>query len=148
MADPQSNSVSEFNVRFYPVAMSHWNVLGVGGEKVCAEVGRMGNHNSPLSATGCAAAPNVPRSQIFAVDPKYLRVSVDVRFNSSEQRSPGMLLCHDIDVTAVDEAQIRSVMSQHLSFALFGWMGELFYSYLSLLSSTWLDGSALSPAIF
>ena len=75
-------------------------VPGLGGETICAQVEGYFNHYSPLTATACAPAADVPRAQKWAIDPAHMRVSVDVRFNASQQRSPGMLLCHDIDFSA------------------------------------------------
>ncbi|CAK0838856.1 unnamed protein product [Prorocentrum cordatum] len=70
------------------------------GEPVCAEVQKYGNHNAALAAAPCGNASAPPRSQSFAFDPLRQRLSVDVRFDPSKQRSPGMLLCVDIDIVA------------------------------------------------
>ena len=83
---------------------------GAGGGRICAEVGAYFNHYSPLSAVACAEPNNeyttagvvtaIPKAQQWSVDKGHKRVSVDVRFDASQQRSPGMLLCVDIDVGA------------------------------------------------
>jgi hypothetical protein len=83
-------------------------VPGVGGEKICAEVQGYGNHYSAINAVGCEPASAVPKKQKFVIDAAKNRLSVDVRFDASQSRSPGMLLCADIDIAPTQSGQIKN----------------------------------------
>ena len=74
--------------------------------KVCAEIGGYANHYSLLTSADCAPASAVPKNQQFEVDAVHSRVSVDVRFDATQQRSPGQLLCFDIDMGATPSGKV------------------------------------------
>ena len=74
-------------------------------EDLCAEVQAYQNHNAQLTSVGCSGDDN--KAQVFQYDAKHQRLSIDVRFDSRQQRSPGMLLCADIDFSATPSGTIK-----------------------------------------
>eukprot|EP00039_Didymoeca_costata_P021705 m.345237 g.345237 ORF g.345237 m.345237 type:complete len:764 (+) comp25973_c0_seq1:95-2386(+) len=82
-------------------------VKGAMGESICAEVQQYFNHYSPLLSVSCADIENIPKSQKFNMDATKDRFSVDVRFNATQQRSPGMQLCIDIDYSALPSSDTQ-----------------------------------------
>ena len=76
------------------------------GSTVCAQIGGYANHYSLLSAVDCAPANAVPKNQQWEVDALNERVSIDVRFDATQQRSPGQLLCFDVDMGATPSGKV------------------------------------------
>lgn len=78
------------------------------GEEICVEVGNYMNHDAYVSGVGCSSTNSsmVKKAQQWTYDAARERISVDVRFDSTQQRSPGQLLCADIDFSALGSGQL------------------------------------------